>query len=424
MIQRCPTALALIALVASACTDAPAAGWSGEVRDSAGVAVVRNTGAPMWSDGEAWRASEDLTIGGDEARPETLFGHVADVAVDDAGRMYVLDQQAQAVRVFRPDGRTVGTIGRPGEGPGELGRFTFSALVRGDTLLVVDWGQGRLSRFGTDGAFLASERLPTTGAARSWWAAGPDGPLFRSLERYTDDEGRWQGRDVLLRYRGEGTADTVLAFDYPQSDIGLRGAPNVPLVINTPSWTVLDDGRVAWLTLEDPRIRIHAPDGRLVRTVGSDVWTARAPTAAENRALEEKLGEKLEMLGGSRDAASQIPVEHPERLPAITAVQAGPDSTLWVQRMGAVEDVHPMAVNSPDPPSGWGGTTWDVLDREGRWMGSVELPAGFRLFRTRGDRLYGVRRGELDVEEVVRLRLERPERSAAAGGERDGTPND
>lgn len=100
----------------------------------------------------------------------------------------------------------------------------------------------------------------------------------------------------------------------------------------------------------------------------------------------------------------------PERLPAITSVRGGPDGTLWVQRMADAASIHPMALNTPDPPVGFGGGSWDVLDPEGRYLGTVELPLRFRLTRIRSDAVYGVLRDGMDVEKVARLRLERPGR--------------
>jgi hypothetical protein len=382
--------------------------WAGEVRDSADVVLVENFGAPLWDSASAWRVGRDLMIGGDDTRPETLFGYVADLAVDAAGRMYVLDQHAQAIRVFAPDGSTLRTLGGPGRGPGEVSRFALSLVARGDTLLLVDWGQARLTRYHTDGRFLDAAPLPTQGGARTWWRAGTDALYLRSLQRYVDDRGRWQGRDALLRLEPGAGADTVLVFDYHPTDLGGPEEARFPLLVNAPSWTVLEGGGAAWLALDEGRVRIHDATGALRRVVTSRSWVQREPTPAEARLLEEKAGEKLEMLGGSREALGQLPVEQPDRLPAVTSVVAGPEGTLWVQRLGHAEDVHPMALNTPDPPSGYGGGIWDVLDAEGRLLGSIELPARARVMRVVGDALYAVQRDELDVERVVRLRVSRP----------------
>lgn len=399
-----PVALTVVAGCQGGAADSD---WAGEMRDSAGVVLVESFGAPLWDSATAWRVGPELVIGGDEARPETLFGYVADLAVDRAGRIFALDQQAQAIRVFGPDGSTVRTLGGPGRGPGEISRLALSLVTRGDTLLLVDWGQARLTRYHVDGRFLDAAPLPTQGGARTWWRAGDDALYLRSLQRYADARGRWQGRDALLRLEPATGADTLLVFEYLPTDLGGPDAARFPLLVNAPSWTVLEGGRIAWLDLDEGRIRVHDATGMLRRIVWSRAWARRVPTTAEVAVLEGKAGDKLEMLGGSREALDRLPVERPDRLPAVTSVVAGPGGTLWVQRLGRIEDVHPMALNTPDPPSGYGGGTWDVLDAEGRLLGSIDLPARARVMRVVGDAVYAVQRDELDVERVVRLRVSR-----------------
>jgi len=113
------------------------------------------------------------------------------------------------------------------------------------------------------------------------------------------------------------------------------------------------------------------------------------------------------MLGGSRESLDLMPVEAADPLPTLTSVRAGPDGTVWVQRMGAVEHVHPMALNTPDPPVAFGGPTWDVLDRDGRYLGSVDLPPAFRVVRITEDAIYGIQWDDFGVQRLVRLRLRR-----------------
>jgi len=71
---------------------------------------------------------EEIRIGslGD---PERGFSRVGPVAVSESGRLYVLELQAREVRVFGRDGRRLGTIGGPGEGPGELVRPVSLGLL-------------------------------------------------------------------------------------------------------------------------------------------------------------------------------------------------------------------------------------------------------------------------------------------------------
>jgi len=58
-----------------------------------------------------------------------------------------------------------------------------------------------------------------------------------------------------------------------------------------------------------------------------------------------------------------------------------------------------------DPRLGVGSDAWDVFDADGRLLGTVTMPAGFRPLKFTDDAVYGVWRGELGVEYVVRLKV-------------------
>lgn len=92
---------------------------------------------------ELWRVNAAL-----EQSP--VFGHVADVVVDDAGRAYVLDTQRRQIEVFGPDGRHLDTIGRPGEGPGDIPK-TSGMFLRDGHLGIVEQFPARIHLLSTDG---------------------------------------------------------------------------------------------------------------------------------------------------------------------------------------------------------------------------------------------------------------------------------
>jgi hypothetical protein len=48
----------------------------------------------------------------------------------------------------------------------------------------------------------------------------------------------------------------------------------------------------------------------------------------------------------------------------------------------------------------------DVYDRDGRYLGVVQMPERFQPRTFRGDKIYGVWRDELDVQYVMRVRVE------------------
>jgi hypothetical protein len=88
-------------------------------------------------------------------------------------------------------------------------------------------------------------------------------------------------------------------------------------------------------------------------------------------------------------------------------VRAGPDNTIWVQRRGTIEDIDAMAVNSSDTPERFGGTHWDVLDAEGKSLGFVQFPRGFRPYDVRDTRVYGVTTDSLGVQRIGVVQLKR-----------------
>ena len=62
---------------------------------------------------EIWR------VGGEDDE-EILFGVVAFGVLDEEGNMYLLDSQLSQVLVINPEGELIDTLGREGEGPGEM----------------------------------------------------------------------------------------------------------------------------------------------------------------------------------------------------------------------------------------------------------------------------------------------------------------
>ena len=56
-------------------------------------------------------------------------------------------------------------------------------------------------------------------------------------------------------------------------------------------------------------------------------------------------------------------------------------------------------------PQDIGSPEWEVFDAEGRYLGVVTLPERFTPVNVKGDMLYGVWRDELDVQYIMRLRL-------------------
>jgi sugar lactone lactonase YvrE len=110
-----------------------------------GVRVVHNEKGGLW--GKTPKVALELIrkIGDIDTEDENVaFNYPADVAMDKAGNIYILDAANARVQKFDPDGKFLATIGRKGQGPGE---FIFPDAIDFDkdgNLVVADSAQARI----------------------------------------------------------------------------------------------------------------------------------------------------------------------------------------------------------------------------------------------------------------------------------------
>jgi len=114
-----------------------------------GVLKVNNTAQP--SDGlvvleleEMWRHGHD--------DDELFFGLVVGVRTDESGNIFVLDKARGQVFVINPEGQLIKTLGRPGEGPGEVNNPSDFLLLPDGRVAFVKAMPGRLVTLHGDGA--------------------------------------------------------------------------------------------------------------------------------------------------------------------------------------------------------------------------------------------------------------------------------
>ena len=102
-----------------------------------------------------WRfVTERLIAPAEGAKGE--LGEIVSLAIADDGTVYAMQEKPATILVFGPDGKYLRTIGREGDGPGELRSGVIG--VHGDLLMVQDWSARRFSIFRTNGAFVTTVR--------------------------------------------------------------------------------------------------------------------------------------------------------------------------------------------------------------------------------------------------------------------------
>jgi len=148
---------AVLAISLAACSTEPLdfPDWTIPVPE--GTPIIEYPAVPMEERTERIELVEDLVIGRED-QPEYRFYGLSDLAVDSSGRMYVLDGGNHRVQVFDHSGDYLRTLGREGQGPGELAGGSL-VTVAGDRVVVWDFRNQRLSVWDLEGDHLADVRL-------------------------------------------------------------------------------------------------------------------------------------------------------------------------------------------------------------------------------------------------------------------------
>jgi len=92
--------------------------WKGRIEIEEGVKAIINPMEPLYGELEL-ELVEDMSIGTDKD-VNCLFYKIRDVDIDTDGFIYVLDSGNNRIQVFDNTGKYFRTIGKEGQGPGEL----------------------------------------------------------------------------------------------------------------------------------------------------------------------------------------------------------------------------------------------------------------------------------------------------------------
>ncbi|MDE2958364.1 MAG: 6-bladed beta-propeller [Bacteroidota bacterium] len=120
-----------------------------------------------WAQQLSFTLTEEMLIGDDEDAPaEYLFTGPELVRTNSRGYIYVNDRRRADVRVFDRSGRFITTIGKRGEGAGEMSEIVSMHIDGQDRLLVADRNSQRFTIFEDLG-----ERFETIAFPEEIWGA-------------------------------------------------------------------------------------------------------------------------------------------------------------------------------------------------------------------------------------------------------------
>ena len=376
------------------------------VRDSAGIEIVENR-APAWDDDDRWTISPapQLQIGVlDGEAAYQLDGVRGAVRLRD-GRIVIANGGSSELRIYDPSGRHIRTVGGEGKGPGEFDGLIWVGTLPGDTIVAWDWSAKRFSVFDPAGDFVRSASIGTGGAFPQILGVFTDGS-FVINHGFTPvfADGTHVGRDTitLLRISGDGSAADTLGRVPGEERYSMTGGSGEN------RWATMGlrpFGRSASISIHGDRIYIGVNDtyeiavrdaaGALLRLVRKPHEPVPVTNADIARIRERRLANARS--DNARREAERLLAEvpFPSFRPAFGDLRVDPDGFIWVQDYRI----------DPDDPS-----IWSIFDPDGRFLGTLEVPAGNRLLAVYRDAILTTWRDELDVEYVRLYRLDRSRR--------------
>jgi hypothetical protein len=305
---------------------------------------------------EMWR------IGGEDDE-DILMGIIFDGMMDADGNTYLIDRQLSQVLVIDPDGELVTTLGREGEGPGELRNPHGMFLMDGDTIGVIQGFPGRVTIINSD---------DTPGGTIDIGGPAEEGgfAFILGLEKCGDRLVGIYGRGTMDMEKGSFMISNSLAVmdmeGNAQAEICTHTQEDnfqKPVVDEAANFAEYD----SWAASGDRIYTVPERDAYTVRVRdldGNHVADFTRPFEPRVRTDEDK--DEFSAGGANfRVAGQDVEIERKilDTDPAIDDLQVGPDGRLYVRSCWDVRELLPEGTAS----------RFDVISPEGELTEQVTL---------------------------------------------------
>jgi DNA-binding beta-propeller fold protein YncE len=134
--------------------------WKGKSEVKNGIVYVHNPEQGLWDHDATKKLTIEkiFSIGSLNANDDYLFSWVKDITTDSAGNIYACDSKEHRIQVYDKTGKYIRTVGRKGQGPGDLMRPKAVRINKDGRIFIQDALNHRISIFKSNGKFYDSFR--------------------------------------------------------------------------------------------------------------------------------------------------------------------------------------------------------------------------------------------------------------------------
>lgn len=382
-----------------------------------GAAAVIALSAPL----SAQDVQEHALAGPEATFPEG-FSRLSGLRELADGRVMVADGLGQVLVIADMASGAADTIGAEGQGPDEYREPDGLFALPGDSTLLVDLGNGRLTAIAPNGAFgettpiaQPAERGLTLVLPRATDSGG--GIYFQQMGGMGGARGLPDSAAVVRFDRKSGAYDTLALVKMPERKVSESGGGNERNVMMRPvplstedAWGVGLDGRVAVARAGtnpgEYSLEWILPDGQAVSGTPTEYRPVKIGAAEKQEWVQNLGSDGLRVMitndngsmqanmsrgGGGRGLPDVAGFDWPDAMPAFTsnAVQVDSKGDAWVVRETAAGEA-PLV---------------DVFGADGTLKARVRLPKGCEIAGFGTDAVYIARTDELDFQWLERYEL-------------------
>lgn len=349
------------------------------------------------------------------------FGLVGSVRELSDGRVLVADPLGRILVSIAPDLGEATPLGREGEGPAEYRQPDAVWPLPGDSTLLVDLGNARITVLGPDGHFGRTRPLmlspfePGRGTLSMMLPRGVDavGRVYFDGARQGPGGALLDSVPVLRFDPATERVDTLARVRAPEMSTASSGSSDNQQVRITPvplsaadAWAVAPDGSVAVVRASDYRVE-WVRDGQ-VTSVGPSPTPERI---AIGRAEREEWADEQQRNAGigvgvtvENGEVSVVTSRRSGQRPADLAALPWPDAKpLFDPASARVDETGRVWVRRSQPADV--APLYDVFDRNGSHLSAVRFPERRRLVGFGEGVLYAVAVGDFDLLTLERYAL-------------------
>ncbi len=379
--------LAALVALASAGSEAAALQSDFSVRDSAGIRITTSNAADR-DDGAVCSLAEapDTRVASPASGEWTLF-RIEDLDRMEDGRLVLVNRGSEELLMFGRDGEFLRPVGRQGEGPGEFMDPVELDFFAGDSIVVWDWGSGRLEIFGQDGSQGRSVRLhpPVPNPTGHVGVIGREGIAVGSHDvRPFDTQLVPQFLQVLRYDWGGRLLDTLATLPY--GELGLlgpgRGRMGRPAFESRGVFST--HGNLLYTSDgSSPEVRVHRGERleSIVRWEPGDL-SVRGDDGTAYRAARLE-GAADDLAPALRRSLNAFPAK--DTFPAVTEIRIDPQGRIWIRTFAR---------------PGSTANEWLGFEETGAFICSLSVPKALTVFHFDSAAVVGVHRDEMDVESL------------------------